>query len=380
MFFTVVTSLIAVSAWLVFQIQNTQTENKLSEISSERDRLGNKMSVLNQYEDNLASLVGLKNTDTIDPDGVKQLKSETLEDYEGLDEYEGTLEDLARLLDKDIRRLSSRHRTLRLMQSDVERKLSIQKSRLEMYKDIYSNKTNNLTSLQNELDQKRETIEQAISNAQDESTQKLNALENDIKEQKTSHNEQMKELDIKRSGVKTSISELKQQQEAKFISVKDTDGKIIRTKTEGRWAYINIGKRDRVKAGMEFGVYSRSDGDERLYIGLIKVKQVFSEYASCKIISEKDVTRPVLEDYVISNPFFNIQEPKKIALIGSFPNKSKLENAIKAAGSTVQEKITPQLDFAIVGRNYQETDRFSRARELGVLLSKFDNFRSFTNN
>lgn len=380
MFFTVLTSILAVTTWLAYQIQNESIQTQQKQITAKQNKLTSQQKTLNQYESNLSDMVGLEEDASLNAETINQLKSSTIENYDGLNNYEGSIEDLARLLEKEIERLAMKHRKLRLNKSELERKLSLQKNRLQMYKNVYSTRQKNLNTFKQNLDTERESIEQEISNVQDDTSQALNKLDNELQKIKQQHEEKIQELELERSGVQSSLSDLKEEQSADFVTIDETDGQIIRTETEGRWAYINIGKQDRVRAGMQFGVYTRSDQTERIQVGMLKVKQVFSDYARCKIISEQDPSRPVMSDYVIANPFFSADGPKQIALVGSFPNKNNLANAIQAAGSTVQKQISPELDFVITGTTYEDSEQFAQARDLGILMSKLDNFSGFINN
>ena len=377
MFVTVITSIAALSAWMVFQIQNNRTQSRIDQMKQRAGELETRSKRLLQYDANLKEMLGLEANADLTPETVEQLQNEALEQQEGLPNVQGPSRDIVHQLEAQIRRLARHDRDLRFQNTELQQKLSYQETRLEGYQSVYESRKERLNTYSTSLDTNLEEINQNIQSVQQDGSDQVSSLEDEIASEKESHEKELSGLDEELSRLQNNIGQLKTVSEAQYIDLDEVDGKVIRTDPASNWVYINIGSDDRVKAGYQFGFYASSGADDRKLIGKIQVKQVFQDYARCSVVSQARVNRPILTDDIVDNPFFSPEGPKQIALIGDFQNRSQLEQAISAVGSTVKENIHPDLDFAITGSNAEDTDRFDSARNLGILLLNVDNIQGF---
>ncbi len=379
MFITVITSIAALSSWMVFQIQNNRTQSQIDEMKQQAGELETRSKRLLQYEANLKKMLGLDANADLTPEAIEQLENETIEEQEGLPEAQGRSSDIVRHLESQIRRLIRHHRELDFQKTDLQQKLSYQETRLESYQSVYNSRQETLNTYSTNLDTNLEEVNQNIQSVQQEGSDQISSLEDEISSAKESHEEELSSMDQQLTRVQNSIGDLKQQSEAQYVDSDEVDGRVIRTDATSDWVYINIGSDDRVKAGYLFGIYGSAEESGGELVGKVQVKQVFPDYARCSVVSQNRVNRPILNGDRVDNPFFSTDGPKRIALIGDFQNRSRIEQAISSVGSTVVDDIEPNLDFAITSPNAEETNRFNEARNLGILLLNVDNIQGFIN-
>ncbi len=375
MFISVITSLVALTAWIVFLIQNNRIERQVKQIEREQEKLTQRSRKLNNYESALSKLVGLEQGTSLTSENVVALRNDAISSREELTDVQGSMSNVLNQLEMQVRRLAKHHRELRLQNADLEKRLSHQQARLQSYEEISDNHPAPTYIAQ--LETTRERLNQRIEEARQSGSEAVSAVEDEIASAKESHQETLDKLNESLSQKQNNLNQLKPAPEAQFFEMDEIDARVLRTDDTSDWAFIDIGTRDRVQAGQRFGVYSAADNNDRTFVGMLKVKEVFSDYSRCKIISVQRSSRPILEDDVVDNPFFDTEGPRKIALVGSFTNRDGIESEIKASGSTVAESLSPTIDFVITGTDLEGNDRYNRARELGLLLLKFENIQEF---
>ena len=138
------------------------------------------------------------------------------------------------------------------------------------------------------------------------------------------------------------------------------DGKILNAKPGENVVYIDLGKRDHLTLGLQFSVYDALEGipEDGRAKALIEVVNIFSDTAACKIVKMlgNDFIRQ--GDY-IANPVYNKDRKLKFYVLGEFDINGDgrpdadgakwIEAIIKEWGGIVEDKLTAQVDFVVLG-------------------------------
>jgi NAD-dependent DNA ligase len=159
-------------------------------------------------------------------------------------------------------------------------------------------------------------------------------------------------------------------QEAVFHDLTEEQGRIIDPALDQRFAFITLGSRDRVIRGLKFKVYVREAGGNVRWKGEVEVKDVYEHQSKVSIVSTSDFRDPIIESDLIFNPIFSATQPKRVVLAGDFTKQAyKKEDAIariQRIGGIVDEAVSDNTDFVIVGESYQTDPSFEKANLLSV--------------
>ena len=152
--------------------------------------------------------------------------------------------------------------------------------------------------------------------------------------------------------------------------------------------YINLGQGDHIVPGMTFEVYSRREGipkqedlmqaeDMPVGLGSIEVEEVLASVSQCRVV-KTEIGQHFSEGDLIANLVYDRNTKYNMMVYGKFdlgqtgkPNdgdRKKVEALIAEWGGSVQNKITEDTDFVIMGKE-PEIETFT-AEELGDPLNK----------
>jgi hypothetical protein len=138
------------------------------------------------------------------------------------------------------------------------------------------------------------------------------------------------------------------------------DGVIVRIVPDGDVVYIDLGKRENLKPGMTFSVYSPirgipADGKGK---ATIEVASVFDTTAECRVTSRVP-GEPLLVDDIIANPVFDRTRQYHFAVAGDFdlnfdgqpedPAGKEVIRLIERLGGKVVGTIDSNTDFLVLG-------------------------------
>jgi hypothetical protein len=138
------------------------------------------------------------------------------------------------------------------------------------------------------------------------------------------------------------------------------DGTIVRTVPGNDVVYIGLGRRDGVRPGMTFSVYSPvrgipADGKGK---ATIEVTSVFETTSECRVTSQ---TRgePILSDDIIANPVFDKARQFHFVVAGDFdlnfdgkiddPGGKQVARLIERLGGKVMDHVDSNTDFVVLG-------------------------------
>jgi hypothetical protein len=141
-----------------------------------------------------------------------------------------------------------------------------------------------------------------------------------------------------------------------------TDGQIVQTVPDQGIVYISLGKRDHIKAGMTFAVYSRirgipADGKGK---ATVKVNNVFDTTSECAVTTS-NAGDPIVEGDVIANPVYDRDRKFNFVVAGDFdldfdgkiddPAGDQVRRMIEDWGGQIQGGVDTRTDFVVLGAN-----------------------------
>lgn len=176
--------------------------------------------------------------------------------------------------------------------------------------------------------------------------------------------------------LKTRIAELAQVEERRLTDV--PDGKIVRglerdydPRGEGyAFVFIDIGRKDGVKDGTKFEVFSLDKGGKRTQKGRIVVKKAFDDLSECAILDLFDARNPIVRDDLVANKFFEKGAKATFTLVGTFDGehtrytKGEWKRIVEEHGHAFQDSVRANTQFAIVGDRPTDDAEQWRLREL----------------
>jgi len=139
-----------------------------------------------------------------------------------------------------------------------------------------------------------------------------------------------------------------------------TDGNVVEAVAGQDIVYIDLGKKDAIKPGMTFAVYSRirgipADGKGK---ASLEVVNVFAETSECRATMTTPGD-PVLRGDVVANPVYDRTRKLTFAVAGDFdldfdgiiddPGGDQVVQMIANWGGQVVDKIDTRTDFIVLG-------------------------------
>ena len=137
-------------------------------------------------------------------------------------------------------------------------------------------------------------------------------------------------------------------------SPSEPDGRIISSSTSTDLAWINIGGRDMVKAGMNFRILGRVKSKSGYQLkGHGVVTLVERDRAQIRVTDLVNPLNYVVAGDSIANDLYSKKLKRNIYLIGRFVtplSKPEITRILEDMGNKVVSKMSPQVDLVIVGR------------------------------
>jgi hypothetical protein len=143
------------------------------------------------------------------------------------------------------------------------------------------------------------------------------------------------------------------------------DGRVLRAIPGSDVIYIDLGKRDRIRPGLTFEVFSPTGGGEREGFrgkASVEVTTVLETTAECRV-TRATPGRPIVEGDVVVNIAYERNRLPKFVVRGEFDlnydnevdfdGAEKVAAIIRAWGGQVVDEIDETTDFLVIGRGPQ---------------------------
>lgn len=229
---------------------------------------------------------------------------------------------------------------------------------------------NENNDLQTQLERTRADSREEVSRLQNE----IQELEEDSSSRLYAVNRDLQItqglLDKAHQRIKQLEYELKQEQDWGMV---DPDGEVLRVEEELGFAWINIGRQDRLRRGLVFQVFQTVGGGKRVTKGRVEVARVEEDFAEVRILETIDPYNPIAIGDQVTSPFYNKETTPIFVFAGDRPVNNRLSREemvqkIEAFGGTVEDDVRLETAFVVALAGYAETDEYDEARSLGVTI------------
>jgi hypothetical protein len=234
-----------------------------------------------------------------------------------------------------------------------------------------------LAALTTEKDNATARLNQQLSEAntqRDEAQAQNRKLTEEISSAKDTANRdvltaksQMRTLDAQVSAMK---SDLKTQRETDAA-----DGRVLAVNRSMKTAWIDLGGKEQLRRGTLFKVYETVKAGEKLYKGRVVVTSVGAERSEVAIESEQP-GMSIAESDIVVNPVFDKSRATRFVILGELTgraNKEMAKRVLEAAGAKVDDKITVDTDFLVLGvkespdaPELTDSDAYKQAQAWGI--------------
>ena len=229
---------------------------------------------------------------------------------------------------------------------------------------------NENNDLQTQLERTRADSREEVSRLQNE----IQELEEDSSSRLYAVNRDLQItqglLDKAHQRIKQLEYELKQEQDWGMV---DPDGEVLRVEEELGFAWINIGRQDRLRRGLVFQVFQTVGGGKRVTKGRVEVARAEEDFAEVRILETIDPYNPIAIGDQVTSPFYNKETTPIFVFAGDRPVNNRLSREemvqkIEAFGGTVEDDVRLETAFVVALAGYAETDEYDEARSLGVTI------------
>ena len=136
------------------------------------------------------------------------------------------------------------------------------------------------------------------------------------------------------------------------------DGTVLSVSNAGT-CYVDLGRKDLLRRGTRFIVFSYGKGGRMIRKGLVEVRDVEEEMAEAGILQIDHELRPIAVGDFIAAPTYDKNQQREFVMEGRFPagySKALVADRLRALGAKVADTVGPSTDFLILGGSEQSND------------------------
>lgn len=177
----------------------------------------------------------------------------------------------------------------------------------------------------------------------------------------------------------SKISELEERilqiTEKKKRSLADTeaDGEVVFAEQGLGMAWVNIGRKHRLRRGLTFQVFQYIKGGTKKPKGMAEVRRLEDDMAQVAILEQFDRADPIVKGDYIASPLFDRNKDMVFVFVGEkLTNdryeKSQIVRRIEEFGGRVDKQVTIDTDFIVAIKDAEQSDEFRKAVQFGVVI------------
>ena len=319
-------------------------------------------------------------------------------DKESKPDYDDWAERIAeggqRLADADAAEKSS-YPDLQSLYADLFTAISKQRGIAESNKNLYQSQieTNNgLTEAKDQAVREKEDtiaglrrqlndVQVSLESAEEQAREEQDRLRSELDELDDEKSAEIADLDRKvwiekslRLKAEDRIAFLEKEiKKARDFDQVEPDGAIVASSNELGYAWIDLGKKDRLRRGVVFDVFQYVKGGKRLSKGRVEVLNMERDTAKVRILSTNDPLNPIAKGDQIASPFYNGDETPVFVIAGTTVtsqrmDRSELERRINNYGGVIEDKVRIETTYLVALSGYEDTDQYDEARKLGITI------------
>ena len=247
----------------------------------------------------------------------------------------------------------------------AERTEKLRKQQDESYKaladDVGRTKTD-ADAYRTGFEKAKADYEKRIETVQNESNDRVTKLKDEVGKAKEENLVLSNQLAALRGQKQKEI--LRPDDEASIV-----DGQVVGMNAAERQVFINLGRKNKITLGMEFGVYADarsarpdSSGNYPAAKASLEVISVDTDNAICRIVRENR-GQPVLNGDVLVNPVYDPNKTYKFVIFGNFDadhdglatavERKQVAALVEEWGGKVSDDLGGDVDFLVLGARPQ---------------------------
>jgi len=253
--------------------------------------------------------------------------------------------------------------------SDAEQDLLNERARVDAIRGEYETEQTAMASQVSQAQEQVDRYREGINALETEMDRKLEDCRNTARDNEAQLRDEVRQKDAEILRLQDNIARLQQEKSKDLISPTDeyalVDGTIAGVNPVTGNVSISLGRRDKIKLGMTFAVYTDATaikpdaaGNYPRPKGEIEIIRLDEESATCRVLNER-AGNPIARGDVIANPVY---DPKKIYVFlieGNFDadgdgvatplEQQDIEAMIRDWGGKVTDELTGNVDFLVLG-------------------------------
>jgi len=129
------------------------------------------------------------------------------------------------------------------------------------------------------------------------------------------------------------------------------DGQVVLAEPRRLVCYIDLGRENKVRPGMEFTVWRAGKGNQRQNLAEIRVIDVKESMSTCSIIEVLNSRVPVSKGHNISNPFYSPIETLRVFISGNLQryDSATAKRRLAAEGVEISRVLDDRVDVIVLG-------------------------------
>jgi NAD-dependent DNA ligase len=378
----VIIGLIAAVVWMKgdYEIKDRQ----ISTLKSERENQTRKFATAEYDRQNLARFIAGREDDNSEILRKRWLQggpeNEYLEKYklsspEARQRFE-TLTDVYKQIFQE--RLNCLNRAITAIKSEEAAREDLVKAQ-----EAFTEAKSRLESEKQDLSDEKSRIDKDFEKYKTEATAEMARLTKALDDLYVAKDEERKKFEMDIASLYSQISELERRiqtiikKKPQELMSCDPDGGIILADNKLGIAWIDLGRQDGLRVGHIFSVFRYIKGGRRKIKGEIEVKVIQDKMSQAAIIQclEPEDDPIVKGDHIIS-PLFDKKKAPVFVFSGELVNplysKKEVTKKIEEMGGKVAREVTVETDFLIAGKGAEETEEYTKAIDLGIVIMRED--------
>ena len=277
------------------------------------------------------------------------------------------------------------------MQVDIQRAfegyanaVKAQEETIAQHATQLATKDTRITELQGEIQTQRNAAEEQARELRDQIaslTAQKDQVQSELEAFRTQTETQVKGLETQVAQAQGQIRILTTR-EAPVLS-EGPDGEVLASGPG--IAIVNRGRKDWLMPGTVFTVLGRAKGGSLYPKGTIKITSVDDESSRGAIIEERPGD-PIGRGDLVQSGTYSPSRKLHFHLVGEFRRlgKSQTEARLRSLGAVVDEAVTPETHYLVVGMpgpgtdSLEETEAYKTAKDLNITILTEEQLASFT--
>lgn len=153
----------------------------------------------------------------------------------------------------------------------------------------------------------------------------------------------------------------------------EPDGQIVQVADELGYAWINLGRNQRLRTGLVFDAFNYIKGGKKQRKGQIEIIKVEDDIAKARIVGSLDAFNPLSEGDFVASPFYSESDVPAFVFAGEKLASQRisieeLTRKIEEYGGKVEDGVRIETTFVVALAGYETSEEYAAARRLGITI------------